>query len=128
MKSKNSYLIIAGIINLFTAFLHTIGGQLSLVDPMVASNLNLQVKAELVAAWHLITIVLFASSLVLLKQGFTSSGSRSAVVGSIGYLYTLFALTFIVVSVVYGVFAPQWILLLPIGVLAFWGDRKNAFI
>lgn len=126
MKTKNIYLIIGGVINLFTAFLHIIGGQLSLVDPMVASNLDSQVKTELVAAWHMVTIILFASSLVLLRQGFAPSKPSSAVVISIGYLYTLFALTFIVVSLAYGMFAPQWILLLPIGVLAFLGDRKSS--
>ena len=69
MKIKNIYWIIAGVINLLTAFLHLIGGQMSLVDPLSKSNLELQVKTELLGVWHMVTVMLFMSSIVLLMFG-----------------------------------------------------------
>jgi hypothetical protein len=35
MKAKNSYWVIAGILNLITFFLHLVGGQIDLVNPMI---------------------------------------------------------------------------------------------
>jgi hypothetical protein len=67
--NRNMYLLIAGGINLFTAILHTIGGQLDLVNPLMNSNLTDQQKAEWIAAWHLVTIMLFFTSYVIIKNG-----------------------------------------------------------
>ena len=58
MTNRNYYWIAAGLINLFTAFLHTIGGQLDLINPMLSSQLSGQIKTELAGAWHIVTIVL----------------------------------------------------------------------
>ena len=60
IKTKNRYLIIAGILNLMTFFLHLIGGQVDLVNPMMETSLSLEKSTQLVGAWHMVTIILLA--------------------------------------------------------------------
>jgi len=125
MKAKNIYLIIGGIINLFTALLHLIGGQTSLINPLTNSNLELQVRTELLGVWHMVTTILFMSSIVLLYFGFKQKGNSSKeLIKFIGYIYILFSIAFIIVSIINSQLAPQWTLLLPIGILALIGVRK----
>ncbi len=119
LENKNIYWIIAGIINSFTALLHIIGGQLDLVNPLLTSNLNLQTKTEWLGAWHIVTVILIVSSYYLLKYGLNTLQKRNSdVIQLIGILYILFSITFIISSLFMKTFAPQWILLLPIGVLS----------
>jgi len=126
MKTKNIYLIIGGIINLFTAFLHLIGGQITLIKPLNDSNLELQVKTELLGVWHMVTIILFLTSFLLLYFGFKQGKSLpKELIKFIGYIYILFSVSFIILSIINSQLAPQWTLLLPIGVLALIGIRKS---
>ena len=67
MKNKNTYWIIAGILNLFTSILHLIGGQIDLINPLFKSNLSIQIKSQLLGGWHMVTIILFASSFIFIK-------------------------------------------------------------
>ncbi|TRX35451.1 hypothetical protein FNW52_10425 [Flavobacterium sp. ZT3R18] len=124
IDKKNIYWLIAGIINLFTAVLHTIGGQISLVNPLLGSNLIIQAKAEWMGAWHMVTIILFATSYLLIKNGLgKKENEQTEFVKYIGYLYILFSVPSIVTSVMYNLLAPQWIILLPIGLLAYLGKK-----
>ena len=125
MKSKNTLLIIAGVLNLFTAILHLIGGQISLINPLLDSDIELQAKTELLGVWHMATAVLFATSVVLLYFGFIPGKSSKHLIKFIAYLYILFSISFIVVSIMYNQFAPQWTLLLPIGILSIIGIKKK---
>jgi len=122
---RNIYLILAGAINLFTAFIHTFVGQNDLVAPLLDSELNQQIKTEWLSVWHIITVTLFVSSFYLLQQEIRPSKiSAKQVIRLIGILYTLFSSVFIICSLVMGTFAPQWILLMPIGILAFLGAHR----
>lgn len=124
-KRKNYYLLIDGIINLFTALLHSIGGQISLVAPLQKSNLINQVKAEWLGAWHMVTIILFTTSYLLIKNGLDKmENKQTEIVKHIGYLYIIFTLPSIITSIMYALLAPQWIILLPIGLLAYFGTKK----
>lgn len=125
-QKKNIYWLIAGFINLFTAVLHTIGGQLSLVNPLMRSNLSEQAKAEWFGAWHMVTIILFFTTYVVIKNGMKNAQNRQTeVVKYIGHLYIALAVPFIVSSIIHSLFAPQWILLLPIGLLIYFGTKKQ---
>lgn len=124
MKKHIIYWIIAGIVNLFTTIIHTFLGQSDLVKPMLQSNLTNQVKSELTAVWHIVTIILFATSIYILKVCFYKKKANNEFLKAIGYLYILFSIPFIVVSLINNVFAPQWILLLPIGLLILIGNRS----
>jgi hypothetical protein len=123
------YWLIAGGINLFTAILHTIGGQLELVNPLMNSNLIDQKKAEWIGAWHMVTIVLFLTSYVLIKNCMGKNENRQTeIVKYIGFLYIAFSVPSIASSIFYKLLAPQWILLLPIGVLALYGIKNRQTI
>jgi hypothetical protein len=123
--NRNIYWLIAGGINFFTALIHTIGGQLSLVNPLQDSNLLDQTKAEWVGAWHMVTILLFLTSYLLVKNGLGKTQQKqSEIINFIGVLYISFSVPFIVTSLMYKLLAPQWILLLPIGLLGYFGTKK----
>ena len=126
-NKKNIYWLIAGIINLFTAVLHTVGGQIDLVNPMLKSNLENQAKAEWFGAWHMITIILFSSTYLALKNAIVDFHKRQTeLMKYIGVLYILLSIPFCVSSVVHRLLAPQWILLLPIGIIIYLGSRKQS--
>lgn len=122
---KNKYWLIAGIVNLFTALLHTIGGQIELVSPLIKSNLENQAKAEWFGVWHMVTIILFASSYLVLRNSIVEFHKRQIeLMKYIGILYILLSIPFCISSFVYQLVAPQWILLLPIGGLILYGLNK----
>lgn len=125
MKRKNYLILIAGILNLFTALLHTIGGQIELVSPLQKSDLTNQAKAEWFGVWHMVTIVLFTTSFLLIKN--YMNGNKTETIKYIGFLYVLLSIPFCISSLVYKLLAPQWILLLPIGILIYFGTKKSNY-
>jgi len=125
MKTKNNYWIIAGILNLITFFLHLIGGQIDLVNPMMATSLSIEKSSQLVGAWNMVTIILIATSYVLLLAGFNKKYSTNTeLIRLIGYLNLSFCLPFIIASFYYDLLVPQWIFFLPIGILTILGLNK----
>lgn len=125
MKTKNAYWIIAGILNLLTFFLHLIGGQLDLVDPMIDTSLSIEKTSQLIGAWHMVTIILLVTSYVLLSAGFGKKyANNKELMTFVGYLNLSFCLPFLVAGFYYGLLVPQWIFFLPIGVLTLLGLRK----
>lgn len=122
---KSIYFKIAGIVNLFGALLHTIAGQIELVNPLLDSNINIQQKAELTGAWHIVTILLFFTSYTILKTAFRNDTANRKEIKSIAILYLLSGIPFMLSSFWFGVHAFQWILLIPIGILLFIGLAKS---
>lgn len=122
---KNIYWLIAGIINSFTALLHTIGGQLDLVNPLIESNLTTEQKGQWFGAWHIVTLTLFFTAYILLKNVFKPDQKESATIKYIGLAYILFSVPFIISSLTNQLLIPQWILLLPIGLLITIGNKKQ---
>lgn len=122
---KSYYLLFAGLINLGTAILHVIGGQISLIQPLLKADLETQVKAELLGAWHMVTLILLYTSYVILRNYVKKIDFNQIVLlRFIGYLYVGFGLPSIITSFFYGLLAPQWILLIPIGIFILIGIRK----
>lgn len=124
MQSKNIFLIIAGVINLFTALLHLIGGQVDLVNPLIDSNLNVPETAQFLGVWHMVTVLLFYSSIVLLLKGFRPQTTGKELISFVGIAYVLFGVCFVGISLYESMLVPQFILLAPIGILALLGKRK----
>lgn len=120
------FIKIAGVLNILTAVVHLVGGQVDLVRPLQQSNLLDQQKAEWLGVWHVVTFVLFYTSYVLLQMGFLGKGRALNMewLRSVGYLYLLMGIAFVLSSINYGVLAPQWILLMPVGGLLLIGIRK----
>jgi len=122
---KNGYLLSAGILSLFTAFLHTIGGQIELVNPLLASDLTMQVRTEWLGAWHMITLILFVFAYYLIIAGRTAATQlNKELLRFIAILCFLFALSFIISSLYMQTLAPQWILFIPIGILVSLGIKR----
>lgn len=122
---KNIFIKIAGIINLITALIHLIAGQIDLVNPLLDSNMTLQQQGELTAVWHIITILLFFTAYLILKAAFYEPKSPEIhTLKTISILYILIGVPFIIVSFWFSIFAPQWILLIPIGLFLGLGIRK----
>lgn len=122
---KNNYYLAAGIICLFTALLHTIGGQLTLVDPMLQSKLDIQVKSELLGAWHLVTVILWFFGFILAKNGWQVNLANSSMIKMMGLLFFLFGFVFILVIIVQRQHTPQYILFFPIAILIYIGYQKQ---
>ncbi len=124
MKTKNIFWLLAGILNLFTALLHTFGGQIELINPLLLSSLDNQAQTELLGVWHMVTLFLFFTSAVFVKNYFAPKEECRAIIQFISYGYFLFSISFIAVSFMNQLLAPQWILLLPIGFLGLIGVKK----
>ncbi len=124
MKTKNYYLIIAGILNFLTFLLHLIGGQLDLVNPLLDSDLSTSIISEWVGVWNMITIVLLATSIALLYAGFKQKLTKDLIT-FIGYLNLSFCLPFIGSGFYFSLLVPQWIFFLPIGILTIIGIKKR---
>ena len=115
MITKNKYWIIAGVLNLITFFMHLIGGQIELVNPMIKTSLSLDKSSQLVGAWNMVTIVLLVTSYILLSAGVGKKYSTNTeMIKLIGYLNLLFCFPFIIAGFYYGLLVPQWIFFLPI--------------
>ncbi|WP_242205483.1 hypothetical protein [Aestuariivivens insulae] len=122
---KTIYIKITGIVNLFGPILHTIGGQIELVNPLLDSNISIQQKRELTGAWHIVTILLFLTSYIILRIGFKKDSTQEKeLLKPIAILYILSGIPFIITSYIYGVYALQWILIMPIGFLPLMGLQK----
>lgn len=123
---RNYYWLAAGVVSLLTAFIHTFGGQLDLLDPLLKSDITDQAKAEWFGVWHMVTVLLFATSFLILQHTLMhKQDKQSGGYAHIGYLYVLLSMPFIVSSIIHNLFAPQWILLLPTGVLLIIGQAKE---
>ncbi len=122
-KQRNVYSLIAGLINVFTAFVHLIGGQITLVDPLMQTSLPLDVRAQWLGAWHIVTVILFITSFSLLRDGISPRTTFQNKAFEYAILYGAFGIVFIGVSIYMKNSAPQWILLIPIGLFSFLSFR-----
>jgi hypothetical protein len=122
----NRPLLLATLIAIFTAALHTFGGTPEIESPLWQSNMNQAVSLLLLACWHLVTAAL---TLMAIALGFAlrKPNARSmAMVTLISYLWLSFGLVFIVIDLWYAgphmlLQPPQWVLLSPVGILGLWG-------
>lgn len=125
MKNKNKYWLIAGLISAFSFFIHLILGQITLVTPLLGSNLTLQVKTEFLAVWHMVSIILLATPFVYFYFGIKNLAS-SVMICLLSNLYLVFGVVFILSGLYNSIFVPQWILLLPIGIFGLLGIKKHS--
>ena len=122
----NIWIFSSGLLALFTTLVHVFAGQIDPVRPFLKSKLGDIPKATLLACWHLVSVTLFVSSLMLLYVGWYGIDSLYFLIQLLGFLYILYASVFVAVGLYFfgaKVFVklPQWILLLPIGLLANYG-------
>lgn len=125
MKSKNIYWLLAGGISAFTFIIHLTLGQIDIVNPMLESELTIQVKTELLSVWHMISVILLATAGLFFYYGIKNFPS-SVMICLLSNLYLVFGLVFIASGLYSWIFVPQWILLLPIGIFGLIGIKKHA--
>lgn len=118
-------LIVAAIINLAVAVVHTFIGETDVIAPLLASDAPELTKGTLHSAWHMITVVLFLSSFTLFYVSRKDQDDQQIAILPIyiGIQYIALALVFVVTSLVYGQFFIQILMLFPIGLLSFWAGR-----
>jgi hypothetical protein len=79
----NIWIFIAGIIGLFTSLVHIFAGQIDPVRAFLKSDLPEIPKATLLACWHIVSVTLLASGLVLTYVGwFNLHSFQNVVVGT----------------------------------------------
>jgi len=129
--SSNRQLRFAGYLAAFTAAVHTLAGTYEVHGPLLNSELPKTLALLLYACWHLVTVALCLSAWALLKPPAPRTAQTQAVLaGSIGIVWLSFGLVFIVVALLFGgslstlLVLPQWVLLMPVGALAWLGSRK----
>ncbi|MDO6525224.1 hypothetical protein Q4519_05960 [Motilimonas sp. 1_MG-2023] len=122
----NIWILSSGLLGVFTTLVHVFAGQVDPVRPFLKSELEDIPKATLLVCWHLVSVTLIVSSLMLVYVGWYGFDSLYLPAQLVGGLYISFVLVFVVVGwYFFGskgfVKLPQWMLLLPIGLLAIYG-------
>ena len=124
-------LSIAGYLAAFTAAVHTFAGTYEVHAPLLNSTLPKALALLLYACWHLVTAAMCLSAWALLRPPEPRTVQSQAVLaGVIGILWVFFGFVFIAVALLFGeslsmlLVLPQWVLLLPVGALAWVGSRK----
>ncbi len=126
----------------FGAFLHTVFGTAEVHTPLLQSAIPREVSLLLYVCWHLITVVLIGSTIVLFKA-MRAQGQNPWIYTArfIGALWFMFGLVFIGIALTFAnaamvLILGQWIILIPIGLLALFGtypekaprvDRQSIF-
>ncbi len=116
--------VAAAILNLIVALIHTIIGHFELIIPFINTDFEVFLKAVLHSCWHMVTVILFSTSIIFLIIGLKPKKYASAQISIIlGVLYLSFSFVFFMASIWYGLFLSQGVLLLLIGILAIFGSR-----
>lgn len=120
----NGWLLAAGITALGVAAVHIIGGHRDVVRPLLSCGLADEPKRVLHAVWHMVSVDLVLSGLALLYLSLTDgTPGTGPVAWFVAAHFIAYAAAFLVVTLSVGwprplLRLPQWILLLPIAVLA----------
>lgn len=123
-RSINTSACLAG----FTAALHLFGGTPEIQGPLLVSAMPMEISLLLYACWHLVSIVLIGSAVVLFAAALSNEppGWQPAV-RFVAIMWLSFGAVFIAVALVFSgppmlLKLPQWVLLLPVGALALKGS------
>ncbi len=123
----NRYLKASSWLAAFTAALHLFGGTPQIQGPLLHSSIPVEISLLLYACWHLVSVALIASAVVLFAATRSDEPLRwRPAVGFVGTTWLGFGVVFIAVALIFGgppmlMKLPQWILLMPVGALALKG-------
>jgi len=128
----NRLLLAAGSLAALTATVHTLVGTAEIQQPLLGPGLPPAVGLLMYACWHLVTVTLVLSSAALLWSASPRGAVRSGALATfVSTLWLLFGVVFLVVALVFSgppalLVLPQWVLLLPVGILGIVGSRRQA--
>jgi hypothetical protein len=120
----NGWLLAAAITALGVAAVHIVGGHRDVVRPLLSCGLADEPKRVLHAVWHMVSVDLVLSGLALLHLSLTDGTPQTGLVAwFVAAHFIAYAAAFLVVTMSVGwprplLRLPQWILLLPVAVLA----------
>lgn len=126
----NRILLSTAVLALFTAALHTFGGTPEIEAPLLQAGLAPEIGLLLLACWHLVTVSLTVSAIALFISATPKHAVKSHYMALfISFMWIGFGLVFMLVSIIYSgvpmlLKLPQWILLIPIGLLGLWGCSR----
>ncbi|MFF5447552.1 hypothetical protein [Streptomyces sp. NPDC012888] len=123
----NGWLLTAGGIGAATTVIHILAGGRSIVRPLLGSEVAVEPKRTLHVVWHMVTADLLLSSGALLALAFAAAPS-TALVLFIAAQFFAYAAVFLIVTLTADwrrplLQLPQWMLLLPVAILALIGSR-----
>jgi len=127
----NRLLLAAGLIAALTAGLHTFVGTSEIQEPLLRSTIPQPVSLLLYACWHLVTVTLILSAVALIWSAYPKNRTSAGVLPRfVSLLWLLFGLVFVAVALLFSgpstlLVLPQWILLIPVGVLGLLGNRRR---
>jgi len=123
----NRLLLIASLLAAFTACVHVFVGTAEITSPLLSSPLAPEVSFLLYACWHLVSCALVFSAIALFISALPRHRQPARLLALfISWLWLAFGAVFVVIG-----FAgaggtllfklPQWVLLLPVGILGIFG-------
>lgn len=127
----NKTLLFASLLATATTAIHALAGGNEVAAPLLASQLSEAPRLTLYAVWHMATVALGLSALAFFVGAIPrySAGSRSMVQFA-SVLWLAFGAVFVLVAATQpgsGLFLklPQWILLVPVGLLGWLGANNS---
>jgi hypothetical protein len=119
-------LIAAGVLALLAAVIHAVAGERTDIRSLNQSTVPPSEQVELRATWHIGSVALGLAGLVMTAMGLNLLPLPLEIPRLLAAQFIAFGLVWVVVaglkgSVMLGK-APQWALLLGIGLLAGWGS------
>lgn len=123
----NKPILLAALLALFTAVVHVVGGGADIARPLLDSPLDLTLKFTLYAVWHGISVTLACSGIALLFCARRYQAAEARLLATaVSLLWISFGGVFLAIAAAYPEHdllfkLPQWILLLPVGLLGLWG-------
>jgi len=128
----NKLLLSASILAAVVTVIHVVAGGSDVASPLLTSELAEEPRLTLYAVWHMASALLGISSVVLFRSALPQHQARLVpAVRLVAALWLASGIAFLAVAATQpgeGLFLklPQWILLLPVGVLA-WLGANNSF-
>ncbi len=127
----NRLLAVAAFLAAFTAAVHIFAGGEDVASPLLASTLDGEPKLTLYAVWHMVSVIL-AMSAVALFVGSLPHYAHPAryLVLFVSAMWCAFGVVFLAVFAIQSESGwlfklPQWVLLLPVGLLGLWAADSN---
>ncbi|WP_284619643.1 hypothetical protein [Aquabacterium humicola] len=128
----NRWFLSAGLLACFTALVHVFAGGPGVAEPLLRSSIDDVPRLTMYACWHLVSAALAGSGLALLAAARPAAELQArALVGFIAVLWLAFGLVILSVALqqpgagwIWKM--PQWLALMPVGLLGLAGLRRPA--
>lgn len=131
MTAMNKLLALAGILAAATTGIHLVAGGNDIASPLLASSLAEEPRLTLYAVWHMASVAMGLSAIAFFVAAFSRRGAEMrAMVRFVSAMWLAFGAVFLVIAATQGGTGlafklPQWILLLPVGILGWVGARDS---